>query len=270
MTDIMKEQILSQLAPDYPWGELLHTYGKVDSTNTLAKSMAAAGAPHGTAIIATHQTGGRGRMGRQFFSPEDAGVYLSLILRPQCAAAELMHLTCAAAVAACQAAKKAAGVELGIKWINDLIWNKRKIAGILTELSLEPGTGKVSYAVIGIGINCLQLEGDFPPELRESAGSLAMAAGKKVSPAAVAAEILNEFYRMYQVLLTEKAALMELYRSRCVTVGQPVRILRGEEISFADAVGVDGDGALLVRSSDGSISAISSGEASIRGTDGYL
>lgn len=266
----MKEQILSQLAPDYPWGELLHSYSKVDSTNTLAKSLAAEGAPHGTAVIASRQTGGRGRMGRQFYSPEDVGVYLSLLLRPQCAPTQLMHLTCAVAVAACQAIEDCTGVELGIKWINDLIWNGRKIAGILTELSLEPGTGKVAYAVVGIGVNCRQQETDFPPELQTVAGSLAMAAGKDVPPSAVAAAVLNRLWQMDGLLLREKPLLMDRYRSRCITVGQPVSIHRGDDIAFGDALGVDDDGALLVRAAEGSIVSVNSGEASIRGKDGYV
>ena len=185
----MKEQILSKLAPGHPWGGLLQYYPVLDSTNTLAKSLAAQGVPHGTVIVAGSQTGGRGRMGRSFHSPEGSGLYFSAILRPNCDAAELMHLTCAVAVAVRDAIAKCTGLNTGIKWINDLTCGSKKVAGILTELTLVPGSSKVSCAIVGIGINCRQQEEDFPPELRSIAGSLSMAAGRDVSPADLAAAI---------------------------------------------------------------------------------
>ena len=95
----MKDQILSTLAPGHPWGELLQYYPTLDSTNNLAKTLAAQGAPHGTVIIAGSQTGGRGRLGRSFHSPAGTGLYFTAILRPKCDAADLMHLPCAVAVA---------------------------------------------------------------------------------------------------------------------------------------------------------------------------
>ena len=91
----MKHEILSYLPPDHPWANRIHYFDTTDSTNTQAKKMAAAGAPHGTVLIAGHQTGGRGRMGRSFHSPAGLGIYLSVILRPNCDPQDLMHLTCA-------------------------------------------------------------------------------------------------------------------------------------------------------------------------------
>ena len=266
----MKEQILSILAPGHPWGELLQFYPTLDSTNTLAKALGAQGAPHGTVIIAGTQTGGRGRMGRSFHSPAGTGLYFSAILRPDCDAAELMHLTCAVAVAVADAVEHCCGFRPGIKWINDLVWGKQKVAGILTELSLVPGSTRVAFAVVGIGVNCNQTAADFPPELSSIAASLSMATGKSVSPAALAAAIMEALSSMAPSLLRDKAAIMARYRSGCITLGQEVSIHRADTVTHAKAIGIDDDGALLVSHPDGHIEAVHSGEGSVRGMYGYV
>ncbi len=263
----MRSEILSYLPGDHPWQNRIHWFDSIDSTNTRAKQLALQGAPHGTVLIAGHQTLGRGRMGRSFQSPAGLGVYLSLILRFDCPPQQLMHLTCAAAVAACDAVEKAAGIRPGIKWTNDLVFGKRKLAGILTELVT---TGSTTYAIIGIGINCCQTEEDFPDEIRGFAGSLAMVCGRSVDPAAVAAALVEALYDMSAQLLSRKADIMARYSENCVTVGQDISILRSDEVRHGHAVGVDGEGALLVRFPDGSTEAVNSGEVSIRGMYGYI
>ena len=105
----MKEKILSQLSPEYPWKDRFTWFSTIDSTNDRLKALAREGAPHGTVLIADRQTGGHGRLGRSFHSPEGVGVYLSILLRPQCNPMDLMHLTCATAVAMADAVEQAAG-----------------------------------------------------------------------------------------------------------------------------------------------------------------
>ena len=155
-------QVKDRLPGDHPWQDQILCFDTIDSTNTRAKLLAAQGAPHGTVLLADTQTAGRGRLGRSFQSPGGMGIYMSVLLRPKCRPEKLMHLTCAAAVAACDAVEKVCGLRPGIKWTNDLISGKRKLAGILTELSLSPATGLLDYAVIGIGINCHQSAGEDP------------------------------------------------------------------------------------------------------------
>lgn len=266
----MKETVLSYLEPDCAWRHRLHWFETIDSTNTRAKAMAAAGAPEGTVLLAAQQTGGRGRMGRSFCSPAGMGVYFSVILRPNCPAGQLMHLTCAAAVTVCRAIKKTAGIQAGVKWVNDLVWDKRKLGGILTELSLDPTTGLVDHAVVGVGLNCLQAAGDFPPELQGLAVSLQTAAGKPVSPARLAAELIRAFYRLPPVLLCQQAQLMDDYRQRCVTLGQPVQLIDTGPLRTGTAVDVTADGGLVVVLSDGSTQTVQSGEVSVRGMYGYV
>ena len=261
----MKKEILSLLPPDFPWGEFVHCVDSVDSTSTYAKSLAKAGVPAGTAVIAKSQTGGRGRMGRSFHSPE-GGLYMTLILRPQCQAAQLMHLTCAAGIATGDAVFSASSIRPGLKWINDLVIGTKKVGGILAEMSLTP-SGDVDYALIGIGVNC---QNTIPPELADIATSLLRETGKAISPAALAAELLVALYRMSDALLSQKAMLMDSYRQQCVTTGKDVILIRGEEKRKAFALSVTDDGGLLVEFPDKHKEIISSGEASVRGLFGYL
>ena len=265
----MIQKIFTHLSPEHPWAAHIHYFDSIGSTNDEAKRLAQNGASHGTVVIAGHQTGGRGRMGRSFHSPAGLGIYLSVILRPDCAPADLMHLTCAAAVAMCDAVEAAAGFRPGIKWINDLVCGKRKLGGILTELSLDADR-KVNYAVVGIGINCRHTVEDFPPELQDMAGSLSMITGSPVEPGRLAASMIRELEIMSQTLLTEKAATMDRYRADCVTVGKEVSIHRFEQVRHGTAMDIDNEGALIVRFPDGHNEAIAAGEVSIRGMYGYV
>ena len=265
----MKDQILKNLTESCPWQDSVLYFDSIDSTNTRAKELAAQGAPHGTVLIADHQTGGRGRLGRSFLSPAGTGVYLSVILRPGCAPGQLMHLTCAAAVAMCDAVEEAARFRPGIKWTNDLVYKNRKIAGILTELRIGPN-GLVDYAVVGIGINCCQQEADFPEDIRRIAGSLASVTGQKIDRALVAVAMMDALFRMDAKLLTDKAHTLNRYRQDCITLGQEISLVRGEEVRHGTALDIDEDGALIVRFSDGQISAVNSGEVSVRGMYGYV
>lgn len=266
----MKELILPHLRESCLWQDPLLWFDSIDSTNTQAKEMAAKGAPHGTVLIADHQTGGRGRRGRSFHSPAGTGIYMSLILRPGCAPAELMHLTCAAAVALCDAVEGSCGIRPGIKWTNDLVCGSRKLAGILTELGLSP-KGCVDYAIIGIGINCCQEESDFPEDIRTVAGSLHTVTGKKIHRERVAAAIIDALYRMDEILLSNKDDILNRYRADCITLGKEISVVKADgSVRHGTALDIDSEGALIVRFSDGATEAVNSGEVSIRGMYGYV
>ena len=265
----MKERIVSLLSPEYPWTDRFHWLEETGSTNDDLKKLAREGAPHGTVLIADRQSGGHGRMGRSFHSPGGVGIYFSILLRPQCSPGELMHLTCATAVAMCEAVEKAAGFRPGIKWTNDLVCGKHKLGGILTELGFT-ARGTVDYAIIGIGINCGQQEADFAEDIRNIAASLSMVTGKEIHRAKVAAAMMDALFRMDRVLLTEKDSILEAYRRDCITIGQEVSLLRvGEPVRHGKAVGMDDDGALLVAFEDGHVETVNSGEISVRGMYGY-
>lgn len=265
----MKEQILQLVSSEYPWGDRFCFLPQVDSTNDYLKKRAAEGAPHGTTALSDYQTGGHGRRGRSFLSPPGVGLYLSILLRPECPPTQLMHLTCAAGVAMCNAIEEGVGFRPGIKWTNDIVYGRRKLGGILTELRLN-AKGLVDYAIVGIGINCCQRLQDFPPEIREVAGSLSMVTGQEIDRFRVAAAELDALYDMSVRLLTEQDALISQYRKDCITIGQDISLVRGEEVRHGKALDVDDAGALVVLFPDGHTEAINSGEVSVRGMYGYV
>ena len=264
----MTESICKHLPDAFAWKDRIVFLDTVDSTNTRAKELALQGAPHGTVVIADRQTGGRGRMGRRFYSPGSAGIYLSVILRPDCEAGQLMHLTCAAAVAMCNAIEAAAGFRPGIKWTNDLVFGSKKLGGILTELSLN-ADGSVAFAIVGIGINCCQSARDFPADIKDIACSLSMAANTPINRSRVAAAMISALSGMASSLL-QKSAVLQRYRSDCITLGQEVALHKADSIRYGTATGIDDNGALIVRFSDGHSEAVASGEVSVRGMYGYL
>lgn len=262
----MNHEILKHLPGNFPWQ--VRWYSTLPSTNDLAKEMGKGGAPHGTVILADSQTKGRGRMGRSFHSPAGSGIYLSMLLRPECSASDLMHLTCAAAVAAADGIQAATGLRPGIKWTNDLVVEKKKLGGILTELSLD-SQGNVDFAVVGIGINCTQNTEDFPEELQGMATSLWLCTGQTVDRDAVIAAILVALQNMWERLWDCTSILCQ-YRRDCITIGQEVSLVRGEEIRHGKALAVDDAGGLVVQFTDGQVQTVSSGEISIRGMYGYI
>ena len=143
----------------------VYRYDTVDSTNTVCKTLAQEGAPDGTAIIAARQTAGRGRMGRGFESPEGLGLYLSMLWRPVASPEGLLPLTAMASASAALAIRRITGADVRIKWPNDLALHGKKLAGILTEVTLS-GSG-VDHVVIGLGVNLRQRPEDFSPEFQD-------------------------------------------------------------------------------------------------------
>lgn len=265
----MIDSILAKLPTDFPWKDSILWFDTIDSTNTKAKLLGAQGAPHGTVLIADSQTVGRGRSGRSFHSPAGSGIYLSVILRPQCHASALMHLTCATGVAMCNAVETVSGQRPGIKWTNDLVFKKKKLGGILTELSLD-STGNAAFAVVGIGINCCQKAADFPEDIQAIATSLFLETGNNIDRSSVIAAMLIALHEMSLRLLDGKEQIMKQYREDCITVGKDISLVCADTVRHGTAVGVDSDGALLVSFLDGHTEAVNSGEVSVRGMYGYV
>ena len=234
---------------------------ETQSTNTALRAMAEAGAPEGTVYIAQSQTGGRGRMGRSFFSPAGTGLYLSLLLRPTAwEPTRAAQLTAAAAAAMCEAIRQVTGKEPGIKWVNDLLLDGKKICGILTEASFSMESGVLEYAVLGLGVNVYLPEGGFPGQLREIAGAVLDTPGEDVRNR-IAGEFLNRFLEGYEH--PEDRHFLDVYRRRSIAVGREVTVLSGGWERRAFAFGLDDDCRLLVRYPDGTEQALSYGEIRI-------
>ncbi|MHC1786887.1 MAG: biotin--[acetyl-CoA-carboxylase] ligase [Christensenellales bacterium] len=227
----------------------------VDSTNLAARAWAEEGAEQGATLLADAQSAGRGRLGRSFFSP-GGGLYMSSILYPGDLAPGL--LTTLAAVCVLRAVKQTLGIDLKIKWVNDLLLEGRKVCGILAE-GLRP-QGKPPLVILGIGINT-GLTG-FPQDLQGQAGTLARE-GRVIDREALAAAILNELMAGLPVM----PAHLPDYRAHCLTLGQTVRFTQGRETGLGLALDVDEGGALLIRT-EGGILRLIAGEASLRQPDG--
>ena len=265
----MRNEIINHISKENPWRDKIQFFETITSTNDVLKQMALQGAPEGTVLVADSQSGGRGRLGRTFLSPSGVGIYLSVLLRPACMPGALMHLTCGSALAACNAIEQTAGFRPGVKWTNDIVYRKKKLAGILTELGLNQD-GSTAYAIIGIGINCTQKPEDFPPELRGIAGSLKMVSGREIDRALVAAKMIEGFYEMNRGLLQKKSQMISDYRKDCITLGQEISVVRNGFNRHGKALDVDEDGALLVAYEDGSMETFNSGEVSVRGLYNYV
>ncbi|SMC55096.1 biotin--[acetyl-CoA-carboxylase] ligase [Papillibacter cinnamivorans] len=242
----------------------------VDSTNTYAKSLALSGAADGTVILAEEQTGGRGRMGRSFQSSKGKGVYLTAIFLPQAEPAAMLTLTARVAVAVCDAVEDACGVRPQIKWTNDILMSEKKLCGILTEMGIEGESGRLQYVVAGMGINVGHRREDFDEAVRPVATSLFLQLGKTVSRAELAAKLISRLDGMYAELLAGSRDYLERYRKDCITVGRRVRVIRGESVRPAFALGIGEDASLLVRYEDGSTEDLIAGEVTVRGSEGYI
>ena len=265
-THPLSQQTLEELLSGESWLSRLIVLPEVDSTNNYLKTLAADGAPDGTAVLSRKQTAGRGRRGRSFLS-EPGGLYLSFLLRPHEPAQALLHLTALAGLCVCNAVEAVTGMQAGIKWPNDPVLNGKKLCGILTELSMSLETQEPEYVVIGIGINCNQAA--FPPEL-DMATSLRIETGASVDVNAIAAALLRELHRMREEFLSRKDAWVQAFSEKCLTVGKDIQILRNGEAAQAKATGIGPDAELLVEYPDGRTGAVASGEVSVRGLYGYV
>ena len=232
------------------------------STNALVREKANQGRPEGCIIIACEQTDGRGRYGRQFFSPVDSGVYLSLLLRPTAySPQQATCLTAAAAAAMCQAIEAVTGQQPGIKWVNDIFLHGKKVCGILTEAAVGLETGTLNYMVLGAGVNLYPPAEGFPEEIQSIAGSVLERSCPEAKNRLVG-EFLNRFWDFYSH--PECRTYLEDYRARSLAIGRNVTVLSAGKAVSAYAYGIDDDFRLLVRYDSGKTEALSYGEIRIQ------
>ena len=238
-------------------GAPLHFFHSTDSTNKRASALALEGACHGTCVIAGHQTAGRGRLGRSFYSPERQGIYLSVILKPDFDISKAVLITAAASVATSRAIQTVCGVHPQIKWVNDLYLDGKKICGILTEAITDFESGQITNIVAGIGINC-SCE-DFPDEIQGIAGGIPGSYSKN----ALAAEVVNQLLDIASNI--EARDFIDEYRQSSMVIGKNINVIKtGREPAAAFAEDIDNNGALIVSYSDGTREALTTGEVSIR------
>lgn len=243
-------------------GQEIYYFNEVDSTNNQAKKLATDGCPEGTIVVAEAQEDGRGRLARSWFSPYGKGIFLSVVLRPLFSPMEAAKCTLMAAVAVNRAINHVTGAGCGIKWPNDILCQDRKVVGILTEMSAE--IDAINHIVIGIGINVnIDLQ-DFPSDLATTATSLAVVCGHPVSRIELLSVILAELEAVYtEVKKFGFGPVLDAWRAQSLTLGRNVNV-HGIDRNFSgEAVDIDDDGALLVKTPQG-IERVMAGDVSIR------
>ena len=261
-SDILSaEGIKLHLSGDAAAADII-VFDDIDSTNLEAKRMAANGAKNAAVIVANSQTLGRGRFGRTFYSPEGCGIYMSILLKPTAEQlSEAVMLTTAAAVAVCRAAAKLGNISPGIKWVNDIYVNDKKVCGILSEAVFDIESGSIGSVVIGIGINFKQGSQPLPEDISNIAGSF-FGESAPTTRNEFASEVANQLFSMLPRL--SKREFLKEYRERSILIGKEIVYSRGNEKYAAIAEDIDEDGALVVRYEDGRVEALRSGEVSVR------
>lgn len=237
-------------------------FQELDSTNRYLKELARQEKPEGTVILAERQSAGRGRLGRSFFSPEDTGIYMSILLRPKLTLEQSVRITSMAAVAVARAIEQVCGIRSQIKWVNDIFLNRKKVCGILTEAGIDYEKGTLEYAVLGIGVNVGTME--FPEELRSIATSVSNECGREISRNCLISEILNELGVWYPTL--QNGGFLKESRERSILLGEEILVLDtlAEGGAYAaKAVDLDEFGHLIIEK-EGQRMLLNSGEVSIR------
>lgn len=241
----------------------VHIFDELDSTNIRARQLAIENAPHGTIVIARQQTGGKGRLGRSFFSPRE-GIYISIIIKPDFDLSRSVLVTSAAAVAVAEAIEEVAGLAAGIKWVNDVYVDGKKVCGILSEGITDFETGQIENIVIGIGINTT-LQG-FPQELLDIVGAVS----GNYSKSALAANVISRTLDLMNGI--ENREFIKSYREKSLVIGKTVTVFKGiyktspDEVPSRSArvLDIDDNGGLVVLYADGTQETLISGEISVR------
>lgn len=261
-TDILSSQGIAKYLKPVCSDIELHILPKTESTNDYLREKAVLGAPEGYTVIAGTQTGGKGRIGRSFYSPEDTGIYMSLLLRPEnCSPNQAVKFTTMAGAAACEAIRQVSGREPRIKWVNDIYIEGKKVSGILTEGAVSLERGSLEYAILGIGINVYPPRQGFPPELKETAGTVfkeQISDGKN----RLAGEFLNAFLNFYKG--SGDADYRDLYKSRSLVLGKEIQVLAPSGARKARALDIDRDCRLLVEYEDKAREWLTAGEIRIK------
>lgn len=264
---LSRENILSCV--DTKWaGREVTYFDLTDSTNTQARFLAEEGAPHGTLVVAEKQEGGKGRRGRSWESPAGSGIWMSLLLKPEMNPMNASMLTLIMALAAEKGIRETTGLQSMIKWPNDLVLNKKKICGILTEMATDQM--EIKYVIIGIGINVAQTE--FPEEIKATATSLFLESGERVPRSKIIGGIMKAFEEYYEKFMEteDMSGLIDEYNEKLANMNNEVCILAPTGDFRGVSTGINKTGGLMVRLEDGSETEVISGEVSVRGVYGYV
>lgn len=235
-------------------------FDELDSTNNYLKKLGSQGENEDTLVIAQSQTNGRGRMGRTFYSPDETGIYFSLLLHPEFSAEKSLFLTVMAAVSVAETVMKYNKNDVKIKWVNDIYIDGKKVCGILTEGSIN-AEKKLDYAVVGIGINVIAPENDFPEDIKDIATAIFPGKTQEYIKEKIVAEVVNRFFKMYNGIDTD---FVKRYKDYSFLTGKEINIISAGSVRPATVLDITDDCHLLVKNEKGEIEEISSGDVSVR------
>jgi BirA family biotin operon repressor/biotin-[acetyl-CoA-carboxylase] ligase len=256
------DDLLARLGDTKVIGRDLRVFEKTTSTNDVVEKLARDGVREGAVVFAEAQTKGRGRLGRKWVSPARKGLWFSILLRPELRPQMTTQLTVASATALRRAIQLQTGLSPEIKWPNDILLGGKKLAGILTELNAE--LDRVRYVILGIGVDVNLAAGEFPADLRKTATSLRIEAGKPVSRAELAVHVLRELDRDYALICAGQfTKVANEWEAHCSTIGREVTVQLGARRIRGCVESLDDDGALLLRSEHGHLERITGGDVTL-------
>ena len=236
-------------------GKKIYYFDVLPSTMDIATELGMKGAPEGTLVLAEAQAQGRGRLGRSWLSPKYKGIYMSLILKPNILPNSAPVLTLLSAVSICEAIKEFVGLDIQIKWPNDLLLSNKKLGGILTELNAEMDATR--FIVIGIGLNVNNERKTLP----SGATSLKEQKGENINRIGLLQEILRKLEANYHLFQEEGSQpIVEKWRNYSLTLGKRVKISCHNEHREGEAIDIDTDGGLLIRKDSGLVEKIMAGD----------
>ena len=257
--DILTEREITAGLATKRLGRKVYALIEVDSTNTYASKLAAAGEPEGALVVSEYQTVGRGRLGRKWVSPPGVNVTMSLILRPDIPSPDAPLITLAASVALAKAVNGLYGLSSGIKWPNDLMVSGRKMAGVLTEMSAGPD--RIRHVILGVGIDVNMRRDDFPEDIRGSSTSVMLETGGPVGRVPLLCRFIEEFEVYYDALLTgDSGRVVSEWRKHSCTLGRRVKVNTQRGEVYGIARDIDDSGALILETDEGKTEKVTAGD----------
>lgn len=235
-------------------------FNELDSTNNYLKKIGSEGEKENQLVIALSQIGGRGRMGRSFYSPNGTGIYFSLLLHPEFSAEKSLLLTVMTAVSVAETIMKYNKNDVKIKWVNDIYIDGKKVCGILTEGAINRNKN-LDYAVVGIGINIITPENGFPDDIKNTATAIFPGNAEEYIKEKIIAEVVNRFFNMYN---GNDKEYIRRYKEYSYLTGKEINIISGEITRPATVIDITDNCHLLVKNEKGEIEEISSGDVSVR------
>ena len=269
---LSKSEIASRLKTKWA-GRQLYYFDSTGSTNTDAKRLGEEGNPHGTVVVADIQTAGKGRRGRSWQTLSGTALSFTLLLRPDFVPDKASMITLVMALSVAEAVEEITGAEAGIKWPNDIVMNRKKICGMLTEMTMTPEMDEIQYVVVGAGINVNNADPEeFEEVVRSTATSLRIETGQQYNRAQLFNKVLLRFEENYEIFLEtlDLSGLQERYQKHLLNRGAQVRVLDPAGEYTGTAEGIDTQGELNGVREDGVRTPVYAGEVSVRGQYGNV